>query len=161
MQFNPYSDTYQQSPDDQPRRDATDRNDPYIQHIGLIGSLNTVQAILELIASIFLVGLAITFAAMQNNPKLKDLPNAPPTQTMAIFYGVLGVVVGIVAITRLVAGIMILRRQGRLFAIVSNVIGLATVMTGCCALTSLGLCIYTLVVLVQPSVMEELDRTRV
>lgn len=161
MLSNPYSDTSQPSPHDQPRLEATDRDDPYIKHIGLIGSLNTVQAILELVASFFLVGMAITFVAIQNNPKIKELPNAPPTQAMAILYGVLGLVVGIVAITRLIAGIMILRRRGRLFAIVSNVIGLATVMTGCCSLTSLGLCIYTLVVLVQPSVMEEFDRTRV
>ncbi len=160
MPSNPYSDTFQQSPDDLPSRGATDRDDPYVKHIGLIGSLNTVQAILELISSLFLVGMAITFTAIQNSPKIQKLPNAPPTQAMAIFYGVLGVVVGVVAISRLVAGIMILRRRGRLFSIVSNVTGLATVMTGCCALTSLGLCIYTLVVLVQPSVMEEFDRPR-
>ena len=160
MSSNPYSDNDPQSPYAFQSQAPIGNGDGYIKQIPVMGILNIVQASLELMMCIMVIGIAIFMGTMQNDPKLQNIPNAPPMEWIAIGYFIFGAVIGVIATLRLVAGIMILKKRGRVFSIVVSVLGLATVFTCYCSLTSIALCVYSLVVLIQPSVIEEFDRAR-
>ena len=168
MSSNPYSDADPQSPyafqsqtaNAFPSQDPNGSGDFYVKQIPVIGILNVVQASLELLVAIVLIGLTVIMGIMQNDPKFQKIPNAPPMAWIAIGYAIFGASLSVFAVLRLAAGIMILRRRGRIFSIVASVLGLASVFTCYCSLTSVALCIYSLVILVQPSVMEEFDKSR-
>ena len=166
MSSNPYSDNDPQSPYEFqsqtpnafPSQNPTGISDAYVKQIPVVGILNLVQAVLELIVCVILIGVAVMIPFMQNDPKFKNIPNAPPMAWIAIGYAIFGALLGVMALLRLAAGTMILRKRGRIFSIVASVLGLASVFTCYCSLTSIALCIYSLIILVQPSVMEEFDR---
>ena len=160
MSSNPYSDNDPPSPNAFQSQAPIGSSDPYIKQIPVVGILNLVQASLELMMCVMVIGIAIFMWTMQNDPKLQNIPNAPPMQWIAIGYFIFGAVIGVIATLRLVAGIMILKKRGRVFSIVASILGLATVFTCYCSLTSIALCVYSLVVLIQPSVIEEFDRAR-
>ena len=160
MSSNPYSDNNNKSPYTFETQLSSGGNDAYVKQIPVIGILNIVHASLELLMSLMLFGFSIFMIVMQNDPKFAKMPNAVQMQYIVIGYVTAGALLCIFATLRLVAGIMVLRRRGRIFSIVASVLGLASVFTCYCSLTSLGLCVYTLVVLVQPSVMAEFDRAR-
>ena len=160
MSSNPYSDNDPSSPYAFQSQAPIGSSDPYIKQIPVVGILNLVQASLELMMCVMVIGIAIFMGTMQNDPKLQNIPNAPPMQWIAIGYFIFGAVIGVIATLRLVAGIMILKKRGRVFSIVASILGLATVFTCYCSLTSIALCVYSLVVLIQPSVIEEFDRAR-
>ena len=102
----------------------------------------------------------VMIGVMQNNPNMMQQQNGPPMFWMAVGYGIAASVIGIVALLRLTSGIMILRKRGRMFSIVMSLLGLVTVFTCYCSLTSIGLCVYSLIVLIQPSVMAEYDKAK-
>ena len=160
MSSNPYSDNDPQSPYAFQSQTPIGNGDGYIKQLPVLGILNIVQASLELMMCVMVIGIAIFMGAMENDPKLQNIPNAPPMEWIAIGYFIFGAVIGVIATLRLVAGIMILKKRGRVFSIVVSVLGLATVFTCYCSLTSIALCVYSLVVLIQPSVIEEFDRAR-
>ena len=160
MSSNPYSDNDPPSSYTFQSQAPIGSSDPYIKQIPVVGILNLVQASLELMMCVMVIGIAIFIGTMQNDPKLQNIPNAPPMQWIAIGYFIFGAVIGVIATLRLVAGIMILKKRGRVFSIVASILGLATVFTCYCSLTSIALCVYSLVVLIQPSVIEEFDRAR-
>ena len=160
MSSNPYSDNDPPSPYAFQSQAPIGSSDAYIKQIQVVGILNLVQASLELMMCVMVIGIAIFMGTMQNDPKLQNIPNAPPMQWIAIGYFIFGAVIGVIATLRLVAGIMILKKRGRVFSIVASILGLATVFTCYCSLTSIALCVYSLVVLIQPSVIEEFDRAR-
>jgi drug/metabolite transporter (DMT)-like permease len=164
MSSNPYSDNQPVNPYsiDQLGPGGPQPGDGYVKQISLVGILNIVQASLELLMALMLGGIAIFMGTMATDPKFieqMDKSNVS-AQFMTGIYIVIGVVVGLVALVRLVAGIMTLRRRGRILAIVSSIIGLCTVFTCYCSLTSVAIAVYTLVVLVQPSVIAEYQRVR-
>ena len=107
-----------------------------------------------------LVVVGVMMGFMQNNPEFPKIPNQPNMQMVSIGYAIFGVFIGVMALLRLISGIMILRKRGRLFAIVVSVLGLASVFTCYCSLTSVGLCVYSLIVLIQPSVIAEFEKGR-
>lgn len=160
MSSNPYSDNDPQSPYAFQSQAPIGNGDGYIKQIPVVGILNIVQASLELMMCIMVISIAPFIGTMQNDPQFQDIPNAPPMEWIAIGSFIFGAVVGVIATLRLVAGIMILKKRGRVFSIVVSVLGLATVFTCYCSLTSIALCVYSLVVLIQPSVIEEFDRAR-
>lgn len=160
MSSNPYSDNDPSGPHAFQSQAPIGSSDAYNKQIPVLGVLNLVQASLELMMCMMVIGIAIFMGTMQNDPKLQNIPNAPPMEWIAIGYFIFGAVIGVIATLRLVAGIMILKRRGRIFSIVASILGLATVFTCYCSLTSIALCVYSLVVLIQPSVMEEFDRAR-
>ena len=160
MSSNPYSDNDPQSPYAFQSQAPIGSSDGYIKQIPVVGILNIVQASMELMMCVMVIGIAIFMGAMQNDPKLQNIPNAPPMEWIAIGYFIFGAVIGVFATLRLVGGIMILKKRGRVFSIVVSVLGLASVFTCYCSLTSIALCVYSLVVLIQPSVIEEFDRAR-
>ena len=157
MSSNPFSDNSHQSPyafqSQVPYGDGGGGGDSYNKQLPVIGILTIVQASLELLVGVLLAFAAVMMGIMQNNPNLMRQPNAPPMFWMTVGYGVVASVIGIVALIRLTSGIMILRRRGRMFSIVISILGLVTVFTCYCSLTSIGLCVYSLIVLIQPSVI--------
>lgn len=160
MSSNPYSDNDPQSPYAFQSQAPIGNGDGYIKQIPVVGILNIVQASLELMMCIMVISIAPFIGTMQNDPQFQDIPNAPPMEWIAIGSFIFGAVVGVIATLRLVAGIMILKKRGRVFSIVVSVLGLASVFTCYCSITSIALCVYSLVVLIQPSVIEEFDRAR-
>ena len=160
MSSNPYSDNDPQSPYAFQSQAPIGNGDGYIKQIPVLGILNIVQASLELMMCVMVIGIAVFMGTMQNDPKLQNIPNAPPMQWIAIGYFIFGAVIGLIASLRLLAAIMILKKRGRIFSIVASILGLASVFTCYCSLTSIALCVYSLVVLIQPSVIEEFDRAR-
>ena len=160
MSSNPYSDNDPQSPYAFQSQAPISNGDGYIKQIPVVGILNIVQASLELMMCIMVISIAPFIGTMQNDPQFQDIPNAPPMEWIAIGSFIFGAVVGVIATLRLVAGIMILKKRGRVFSIVVSVLGLASVFTCYCSITSIALCVYSLVVLIQPSVIEEFDRAR-
>ena len=161
MSSNPYSDNDPQSPYAFQSQAPIGSSDGYIKQIPVVGILNLVQASLELMMCIMVISIAPFIGTMQNDPQFQNIPNAPPMEWIAIGSFIFGAVVGVIATLRLVAGIMILKKRGRVFSIVVSVLGLASVFTCYCSITSIALCVYSLVVLIQPSVIEEFDRARV
>lgn len=161
MSSNPYSDNDPPSPYAFQSQAPIGSSDGYIKQIPVVGILNIVQASLELMMCIMVISIAPFIGTMQNDPQFQNIPNAPPMEWIAIGSFIFGAVVGVIATLRLVAGIMILKKRGRVFSIVVSVLGLASVFTCYCSITSIALCVYSLVVLIQPSVIEEFDRARV
>ena len=160
MSSNPYSDNDPQSPYAFQSQAPIGNGDGYIKQIPVLGILNIVQASLELMMCVMVIGIAVFMGSMQNDPQIQKIPNAPSMQWIAIGYFIFGAVIGVFATLRLVGGIMILKKRGRILAIVASVFGLASVFTCYCSLTSIALCVYSLVILIQPSVIEEFDRAR-
>ena len=159
MSYNPYSDN-NQSPYAFESQLPSGINDSYVKQLPVVGILTIVQASLELVMSVILVGVGIMMATMQNNPQFQKMPNPPNMNVISIGYSIFGGFIGVMALLRLISGIMILRRRGRIFAIVVSVLGLISVFTCYCSLTSIGLCVYSLIVLIQPSVIGEFDKER-
>ncbi len=160
MSSNPYSDNDPQSPYAFQSKAPIGNGDGYIKQIPVLGILNIVQASLELMMCMMVIGIAVFMGSMQNDPKIQKIPNAPPMQWIAIGYFIFGAAIGVIAALRLASGVMILKKRGRIFSIVASVLGLASVITCYCGPTSIALCVYSLVVLIQPSVIEEFDRAR-
>ncbi len=160
MSSNPYSDNDQQSPYAFQSQLPSGSGESYIKQLPVIGILTLVQASLELMMSMFVVGIGVWMGFMQNNPEFQKLPNPPNMQIISIGYSIFGGFLGVMALLRLISGIMILRKRGRIFSIVVSVLGLASVFTCYCSLTSIGLCVYSLIVLVQPSVIAEFEKGR-
>jgi hypothetical protein len=160
MSFNPYSDNQPQSLNEFQSTTPNASEDGYLRQVPVLGVLNIVQASLELLMCLMLIGMSALMVAAQNSPKIQTTPNAATIQIMGIGYGIFGAVVGLFAILRLTSGILILKRRGRIFSIVTSMIGLVSVFTCYCAPTSLAIAIYSLVVLIQPSVIVDFDRNR-
>jgi hypothetical protein len=159
MSNNPFSDN-QQSPYAFQSQVPIGGDDSYVKQLPVVGILSIVQASLELLVAAMLAFAAVMAGVVQNNPRLTNQPNLPPMFWIIVGYGIIGSAVGVVALLRLASGIMILRRRGRMFSIVVSILGLATVFTCYCSLTSVGLCVYSLVVLIQPSVIEEYENAK-
>ncbi len=160
MSANPYSDNSQDSPYAFQTQLPSGNDESYVKQLPVIGILTLVQASLELMMSGMLVVVGVMMGFMQNNPEFQKIPNPPNMQIVSIGYSIFGVFIGVMALLRLISGIMILRKRGRLFSIVVSVLGLASVFTCYCSLTSVGLCVYSLIVLVQPSVIAEFEKGR-
>ncbi len=160
MSSNPYSDNDQQSPYAFQTQLPSGNDESYVKQLPVVGILTLVQASLELMMSGMLVVIGVVMGFMQNNPEFQKIPNSPNMQIVSIGYAIFGGFIGVMALLRLISGIMILRKRGRLFSIVVSVLGLASVFTCYCSLTSVGLCVYSLIVLVQPSVIAEYEKGR-
>jgi len=158
MSSNPYSDNELQSPNPFQTQITNPAEDGYVKQVPVLGILNIVQASLELMMFLLLLAMSAFMIVSQNSPQIKLSKNLASMQMMGVAYGVIGAVVGITAILRLTSGILMLKKQGRVFSIIVSMIGLVSVFTCYCAPTSLALAIYSLVVLIQPSVIEVFHR---
>lgn len=159
MSSNPYSDN-DQSPYAFQSQYPSGSGESYVKQLPIVGILTLVQATLEIMMSVFVVVIGVWMGFMQDNPEFQKMPNPPNMQIISIGYSIFGGFLGVMALLRLTSGIMILRKRGRMFSIVASVLGLASVFTCYCSLTSIGLCVYSLIVLVQPSVIAEFEKGR-
>lgn len=118
-----------------------------INQLGVLGVLLIVQAVLELLLGLMLVGTGAMFYFVADVKKMLG-----PGFGAAVAAG--GAFIVVIACLRLAAGVATLSGQGRMFAIVVLLFGLATVPTTYCAPTSIALAIYGLWVLVNEAVIE-------
>jgi hypothetical protein len=117
-----------------------------IGHVPIVAALLIVQGLLEIGFSLF--GLA--FAAFM----FWGPPNAGAAQPgIAIMYVILSAPALATGILRIVAGIFNVFYRRRGLGIAAMAVGLITLMTGCCAATSIGLAIYGLIVYVDEPVI--------
>lgn len=119
-----------------------------------------VQGCLELLMGLFLIGMAGVFPAIMALEQGQARGPEPPVWLLVGVYGVMGLGISIPGILRIFAGYKVYRFRQRLFAIITNCIGFLTVFTCYCAPTSIALGVYSLIVLLQPSVVQAFDRQK-
>lgn len=137
--------------------------DGYSKQITLVGILTIIQACLEMLMSLVFFATMGVMAIAAKDPKFPKMDQAGNGMTPEVLQMVLAGMAGcacLIGILRLTSGIMMIYRRGRVFSIVMSIIGLATMLTVYCGLTSLALTIYSLIILVQPSVNQEYERAR-
>jgi ABC-type branched-subunit amino acid transport system permease subunit len=162
MSSNPFSEIPNTNPYSSSTPEMSGLPDGYVKQLPIIGILNIVQASLELVMGIGLGGVGIFMSAMSNDPKFTEelsKSNLSPQVFTWIYIGI-GIAISLLGLMRLVSGIMTLRKRGRVFSLVTSILGLATVFTCYCAPTAIALAVYTLVVLIQPSVIAEYERAK-
>lgn len=135
-------------------------HDSFPNQVPVIGILMIVQGVLELLLGLFMVAMAGFFPLMMAiDPGMGrgmgpgQGPGAPPVWIIGIVYVVLGLVISIPGILRIYAGYNVYRFRRRIFAIVVNCLGFVTLITCYCAPTAIALGVYSLIVLLQPSVV--------
>jgi hypothetical protein len=126
----------------------------YVNQIPFVGIFTIVQGSLELLMGIGASFVTVVMALDVQRPRIRDdVQGVSPTFLVGIF-AFFASAISIIAILRIVAGILTLYQRARVFTLVIAVIGLSTSLTCYCSLTSIAVAIYSLVVLVQPSVIQ-------
>ena len=122
--------------------------------VTVVAILMIVQGVLEVLMGLLLVLVAFAMPrffdmAMQQAPpppnNVRGMPGEVKT-VITIVYGVMGGAGLLVGIVRIIAGIRNLSYRGRGLGLVSLFLGILSLATVYCALTSLGLMIYGLIV---------------
>ncbi|MDP1560345.1 MAG: hypothetical protein Q8M16_03005 [Pirellulaceae bacterium] len=133
-------------------------HDSFPNQVPVIGILMIVQGVLELLLGLVMFGVAGYFPfLMAMNPGMGQGPGQgpgpPPVWIISIVYVVFGLGMSIPGILRIYAGYNVYRFRRRIFAIVANCLGFVTLITCYCAPTAIALGVYSLIVLLQPSVV--------
>lgn len=133
-----------------------------VNQVAAVGILMIVQGALEIVLGLILIAAAMFVPSLleeaarqqaQFQPANAAAPNPLPflpdpfAQMAAAIYlsmALAGLVPGII---RIVAGVRSLSYRGRTMAITANIVGLLSIGTCYCSLTSVGLAIYALIVL--------------
>src|SRR5438876_2613315 len=126
-----------------------------ISQVTAVAILMIVQGSLEIIMGLLLVFVAAVAPAFfaeanrqqlaQGGPNMFDmLPGGEQFATR--LYGGMAALALIPGVLRLIAGIRNLRFHGRTMGIVSHLVGLLSIGTCYCSITSIGLAIYGLIV---------------
>lgn len=139
--------------------------DGWVKQLPFLGIFMLVEGSLELLYGGFMTTFSFIMPfILANDPnfqrQMDAQPDMPfrPEQFMFWLYFILGFGPLIAGVARIVGGIFVLRRTGRMFAIVANVIGFASA-TGCyCIPTGFATSIYGLVLLLQPSVANAFEQ---
>lgn len=131
--------------------------DGFVKQILIVGIFMIVEGVLETLYGVFVTGFAFVFPVMvANDPKFKEAfdPNMPfrPEQLLFWTYLVMGGCPLLAGIVRTIAGILVLQRKGRGFAIAANILGFLSLFSCYCIPTGLAASIYSLVILLQSSV---------
>lgn len=127
-------------------------HDSFPQQVPVIGILMMVQGGLEMAMGLLLLVIA-GFLPVAIAMDQGMAPGDPPVWIIGIVYGVLGLGISTLGILRMFAGYGAFRFRRRMFAIVANCLGFGTLLTCYCAPTALALGVYSLIVLLQPSVV--------
>jgi hypothetical protein len=136
--------------------------DGYVKNIQWVGIASICQAVLEMGMSLILGAVSFSIAFSINSPqmqKLREGKDLSPETLMVILIAI-SIGAGVIAILRLISGVMLLYKRGRVFALVVSIVGLAMLCTCYCAPSSLGVAIYALVVLIQPTVIHQFQQAR-
>ena len=119
-----------------------------IGHVPVVAWLMIVQGVLELLLGMMCLGVAILILFAPDKAFSAD-----DRRIIAIIYGFIAVPSLATALLHMVAGIYGLFYRRRRLGITALAIGLATVLTGICALTGIPLAIYGLIVYLNDSVV--------
>lgn len=122
-----------------------------------LGGLLIAHGVLTLVASVSFLGYTVLFSTFpSDDPAVAGMePSMELAAGMYAFMAVLHVIPGVLQI---VAGRSVLRRRNRVFVFVALGSSLLTVFPGCCALTSIALLVYGLIVLLDHAVTGAFDR---
>jgi hypothetical protein len=127
-------------------------HDSFPQQVPVIGILMMVQGGLELAMGLLLLVIA-GFLPIAIAMDQRAAPGDPPVWIIGVVYGIFGLAISTIGILRMFAGYGAFRFRRRMFAIIANCLGFGTLLTCYCAPTALALGVYSLIVLLQPSVM--------
>jgi hypothetical protein len=136
--------------------------DGYVKNIRWVGIASICQAVLEMGMSLILGSVAFSIAFSINSPQLQKMREGrdlSPEALMAILT-TFAIGSGVIAFLRLLSGVMLLYTRGRIFALTVAILGLAMMCTCYCGPSSLGIAIYALVVLIQPTVIYQFQKAR-
>jgi hypothetical protein len=133
-----------------------------VNQVRVVAILNIVQGVLELLMGGMLVLVGGMFVAMREE-MLRDAVQrgeANPELMVNIMTGAMLAIGGVPLLTgilRIVAGIRNLVFRSRVLAMISLFAGLLTAFTGYCAITSIGIAVYGLIVLFNREVAEAFE----
>jgi uncharacterized membrane protein HdeD (DUF308 family) len=145
---------------------ATAGSSNWVKQVRIFAVLNAVQGILETLTGLMATGAGVFFPLMAQMKEFKEAQaaeDAPPEQffwAVGIFYFVMGVVLLASGILRLIAGFQNYRFKGRVLGIVSVVVGIAPVFTGCCGPTAIALMVFGLLIFLDPAVIVAFQMVR-
>jgi len=132
-----------------------------VHHVRVVAILMMVQAGLEVLAGIGLIGLGAFMpqfmaAHMESMPQGQQQIQAPQEFFWVMFavYGGMGLVALVAGILHGIAGIRNYRFQSRRLGIVAVSVGLLTLFTCYCLPTAVGVAVYGLIVLLNREVAE-------
>lgn len=128
--------------------------DGYISQVPVIGVLMIVQGSLETLYSLISLGMGFVFLYAGMPQEENGLPPWVLGTGMLIFGGI----IFLFGLLRIASGISVYRYRRRVLALVINGLGLATMLTCYCAPSAIAICIYSFVVLLQPSVIAAFAR---
>lgn len=117
-----------------------------------------VQGFLEAGMGLVYIGMAFVAPAIFEQAQMQQQgqPGLPPgfVGIMTGVYGGMGAAGILAGVLRVVAGFRNIRYRGRVFGIVSMIVGLLSIGTCYCSLTSVGLLIYGLIVYLNLEVIQ-------
>ncbi len=128
--------------------------DAYLPQIPVVGILMIVQGSLETLYSLFCFGMGFVLIYSEIPQDRNQLPPEMLGAGMVIY----GAVVGLLSLLRIASGIFVFRYRRRTLALVTNGLGLATMLTCYCAPSAIAICIYSFIILFQPSVVAAFAR---
>lgn len=128
--------------------DGGNSYDPYPRQVPIVGSLMIAQGGLESLYGLFLYVLGGIITTVGSTPQRGE----PPQWIVIFFLAIFGTCILGLGVLRIISGVFVLRRRRRILATVVNCLGLGTAFTCYCAPTSIAICIYSLIVLLQPTV---------
>ena len=130
----------------------------FVRQIPILGVMTIVQGVLLLVMGVLCFGYGIFFVMMPGMMPPEELArmkaaNPVSLETIGAVAIGIGVLVLVVAIMHIVAGIRTLKYRGRVFTIVTWLVGLLAAFTCYCGPTSIGLAIWGLIVFLNPAVV--------
>ena len=115
-----------------------------------------VQGVLKLIVGGLLIAIAGLVAFELNqipDPVARDAGIQPGDETFLVFvYGALGCLTILASLFRMFAAVRLMRYQSRMMCFVSLGVGALTTFNGCCSITSIGLLVWGVIVLLNEPV---------
>jgi hypothetical protein len=132
----------------------------YVNQINVIAILTLVQGGLLLIMGIACIGYGVLFANIQQfQPPGGGNAAPPPAVQQVMFWYMIGLasVSLVLATMHFIAGAMAFKFKGRVFSIVTFIGGLASLLTCYCGLTAIGLCIYGMIIYLNPAVAKAFE----
>ena len=151
---NPYSAPTTTKFDQAPKQTIGPRYSPYVWQVKLVSIFMIIQGVLELMYGIYMSTLSLWMPTFSQPPGGWE-PGQEQMVSLIVYSMVgMGVVILLVAIARIIAGIMGLQYRGRMFGIVINAIGLLNIITCYCLPTALAICVYSMIIYFNRDVIE-------
>lgn len=131
------------------------RKSSYVWQVQFVGIGMIIQGVLESLYGVYMI---LLFSFMPNFTA-GQTANMTPDQRQAfdiIMYvsAAIGAVLLLLAILRIAAGVLAVQYRGRLLGIITSLLGLISLMTCYCLPTAVGLCVYTLIIFLNPDVVQ-------